>query len=335
MAVRFPSYLHRNRCGIYGFRFVVSRDLRDAFPYRERRLSLLTPVLGRAKVVAYSLALYARHRLALVRAMDDDDQARASAESFLSDLVIERDRIQCRFGHVSLRKAALGEHMAAVGERLRQLLVAQANPGSGLSAQIALPIETLQLIGRADGDDPLTHFELAVDAVLAEIQGLEVTGSDCDRELAQLAGESAAVRKSLEHHIAIREGRALHDAEKRTLAAFTAMIVTEGAGRLAGTASLMSQSALRQVQGLDVEAGQMSVTELFVAYCESHRAEWKNWPDRVKRDYGPVRDAFIKLNGDMRIEDLTVSHSRVFVESLKADAIRRGSRILAILSGLK
>lgn len=167
MAVRFPSYLHRNLCGIYGFRFVVTRDLRGTFAYSERRVSLQTPILRVAKTVAYSLAHYAGHRLVLIRAMREDE-AKASAEQFLSDLVAERDRIGVRFGEVTLSKATSAERMNDAGQRFRQLLAFIGHPIGGPAPQVNFPTEMLRLMGRTAADDVPTHFELALDAVSAE-----------------------------------------------------------------------------------------------------------------------------------------------------------------------
>lgn len=54
MAIRLPSYLHRNRCGIYGFRIVIPLDVRVFFKSKEYRVTLcLTdiPALGEGSLV--------------------------------------------------------------------------------------------------------------------------------------------------------------------------------------------------------------------------------------------------------------------------------------------
>ena len=49
MQIRLASHLHRNRCGIYGFRFVIPKLLHVYFPQEEYRFSLKTADKNKAK----------------------------------------------------------------------------------------------------------------------------------------------------------------------------------------------------------------------------------------------------------------------------------------------
>lgn len=83
---------------------------------------------------------------------------------------------------------------------------------------------------------------------------------------------------------------------------------------------------MRRLQGLQIEGGQMPISELFKGYCDAQRGVWKNWHDRVRRDYDPARDLLIdELGGDLAIERLTVDHVGRFARRVKADGATKDS----------
>lgn len=93
MAVRLPSYLHRNRCGVFGFRLVVPADLRVAFSFHERRFTLGTRASQVALRLAYSLGLQVQGAFSFIRAMTDEEAKRSAAEAFMQQMADERDRM--------------------------------------------------------------------------------------------------------------------------------------------------------------------------------------------------------------------------------------------------
>lgn len=83
---------------------------------------------------------------------------------------------------------------------------------------------------------------------------------------------------------------------------------------------------VRQLRGLDVESGRKPISALFQDYFEDHREAWKHFDARVKNDYGPVRDEFIALVGDLPIERLTTKHAKAFADRIKASELAPGTK---------
>ncbi|MDQ7968993.1 MAG: hypothetical protein REI95_05055, partial [Oxalicibacterium faecigallinarum] len=89
--ISLPSYLHRNRHAVFGFRVVIPTDLRQYFPLKEYRLSLRTASLCEAKPIALSLCHFVQchfHRIRKLggRGMESDNQ------NFLQSLAAEKQR---------------------------------------------------------------------------------------------------------------------------------------------------------------------------------------------------------------------------------------------------
>ncbi|MET0380202.1 MAG: DUF6538 domain-containing protein, partial [Spongiibacteraceae bacterium] len=73
MPIKLPSYLYRNRYGIFYFRITQPADLRTQFGYRETRISLRTPDRVVAVSVARHLTLRLEGHWRALRQMDEKD----------------------------------------------------------------------------------------------------------------------------------------------------------------------------------------------------------------------------------------------------------------------
>jgi hypothetical protein len=124
MAARLPAYLHRDRCGVFGFRFVVPGDLRHLFAQTEYRISLRTTSGRAAKLVTYSLTLHVQLRLRALRAMQDP----RDGERFMDDLREEVNAIRARFETITTRREEIHGAIDALGAEFRALLSAGAGP---------------------------------------------------------------------------------------------------------------------------------------------------------------------------------------------------------------
>jgi integrase len=84
---------------------------------------------------------------------------------------------------------------------------------------------------------------------------------------------------------------------------------------------------LRQIKGLDIERGKLSLRQLFADFYQANRTEgrkWKDWEDRVKRDYGPVENVTIGVLGNLKAEELNLSHVGRVADRLRSDASANG-----------
>jgi hypothetical protein len=89
--MRVPSYLHRNRHGVYGFRAVIPKRFRVAFTQREFRLTLGTSRICDAKRLARLLSAVLLAHLAGLPKMSSDD-ATAHGRLLVDDLARTRDQ---------------------------------------------------------------------------------------------------------------------------------------------------------------------------------------------------------------------------------------------------
>lgn len=90
MTITLPSYLHRNRHGIFGFRLVVPTRLRRHFEAKHYRFSLGTTNKNRAKSLALKLASLTWQTYQSMSHMSDDD-AKIAARDLVASINAELD----------------------------------------------------------------------------------------------------------------------------------------------------------------------------------------------------------------------------------------------------
>ncbi|MDZ4057756.1 MAG: site-specific integrase [Polynucleobacter sp.] len=90
MTITLPSYLHRNRHGIFGFRLVVPTRLRRHFETKHYRFSLGTTNKNRAKSLALKLASLTWQTYQSMSHMSDDD-AKIAARDLVASINAELD----------------------------------------------------------------------------------------------------------------------------------------------------------------------------------------------------------------------------------------------------
>lgn len=88
----------------------------------------------------------------------------------------------------------------------------------------------------------------------------------------------------------------------------------------------LSVALMRQLRGLDREAGEWTISRLFAEFLKAASKRWKHGAEHAeKRRYGPVRDVWIGLIGDIPVAHLEPAHVRRFAEHIKAEGERKGS----------
>lgn len=74
---------------------------------------------------------------------------------------------------------------------------------------------------------------------------------------------------------------------------------------------------VRQMHGLDVEAGRLPLSELFRLHREAHRDAWKNWPKRVSSEFLPLERMALEVIGDLPLERLSRTQIGSFADWIK------------------
>lgn len=74
---------------------------------------------------------------------------------------------------------------------------------------------------------------------------------------------------------------------------------------------------VRQMHGLDVEAGRLPLSELFRLHREAHREAWKNWPKRVSSEFLPLERMALEVIGDLPLERLSRTQIGSFADWIK------------------
>jgi hypothetical protein len=258
--------------------------------------------------------------MAKVYAMSSSE-ARSSGEAFIDDLAAEFARIQGEYLALTAQRSAVQARFRDAGKRFATVL--QSLPEG--SQEVPLSEEALSLLDR-NFEGPLTVNELRLDPLLHEIAEIKAEDADLLRKLAELAGASneLVLRRDTQDQLSTQQ--AAHALEKVGLSEFTAMQikVSKTSSKTLPVREDVSPTIIRRIHGLDQEADKYTLTKLFEMYCEDHRHEWKDWANRVKRDYNRVRNMLVSLVGDLRLEQLTVAHSRAFTDKAKSVSAATG-----------
>ena len=136
--MRLPARLHRNRHGVFGFRFVLPRRLRGTRSRREFRLTLGTKDPAIARVFAQHLGGVLQRRLALVHRMSDDDRNR-DVFALIHDIASEREKVWAEM----LRLAYYGAETDEQGDLLEDPLTKAIETHLWLQEMQSKPVETL------------------------------------------------------------------------------------------------------------------------------------------------------------------------------------------------
>lgn len=114
--------------------------------------------------------------------------------------------------------------------------------------------------------------------------------------------------------------------EWRSLTAETVAAPSISSPVLGTDSAPLPATFMRQLRGLDLEAGEWPVSRLFAEFLKAASKRWKHGAEHAeKRRYGPVRDVWISLIGDIPVAQLEPAHVRRFAEHIKAEGERKGS----------
>jgi len=156
MTIRLPSYLHRNRCGIYGFRIVIPQAIRVCFKSNEYRVTLFTAEKRRAKQLAFGLTNFVHAHFDSIRRKKMSGCNTPLEESFLENLEAERNRLLTAFQEVLETDEAIAalsvliyQSNQPLFERIMSLSMRrqQLSPSTELDTYIADTISAVDSLG--------------------------------------------------------------------------------------------------------------------------------------------------------------------------------------------
>jgi integrase len=294
MPIRLPSYLHRNRCGVLGFRVVIPSDLRLFFPAKEYRLSLRTSALSDAKLIAQCLAGFVNQHFGktrIMRGLGMENQNNA----FLKLLADERARLK---QHGDTIKALDGAEVAAlvefaadtlddeipgVGEVLRQLSSRQKAIDQERSA---LAAEGLATAIQADDADIDSHFC----DLHSKLHGLKQKEAELREDFDLLRHQVMSIRAKLEHHTELRAvtERAKLDQER----------ITDLASDLIVKAAAKLERAPAAHETKPSSAKLLSA--VVRAYCDDQKAEGK-WTAKTEAENQAIYALWLRIVPDRPI----------------------------------
>ncbi len=114
--------------------------------------------------------------------------------------------------------------------------------------------------------------------------------------------------------------------EWRTLAAQAVASPAPSSPAFGTDAAALPIQVIRQLKDLDLEAGDWPVSRLFAEFLKGRADKWKDGPEQAeRRRYGPVRDTWIGLIGDIPAAHLKPSHVRRFMDHIRDEGKRKGS----------
>lgn len=308
-----PSHVVQRRAG-FSFRLTVPADLRPIVGLREVVRSLKAPTRRVALAMSRRAALRGRMAFRMLRRM---------AETKTLDL---RDYRAWLLEQIEAELDAFDRRTASMNAAEREAWDAATDVDVDAAAQAMEPPPRPLPESDALAREILGRHGLSLDALDPEDQQVaRIEALAAWADLLILKSESATDQtRSFPTRADVLAGR-------------RGNLAGRSGGAQAGPLSIV---AMRQMQGLDIQAGKLRISELFGKYCEAKRGQWKDWENRVRREYLPIQNSMIGLLGDLPLEELNVGHIRSFADRVKADAEARGlkpatvDKVLTLTGGM-
>ena len=264
MPIRLPSHLHRNRCGIYGFRVVIPKDLRVSFSQREIRLSLRTSSRRAAKRRALRLAFMTNDYFERIRRAPTLDDAIALGQDYIESLG------SVSFDDLTESIRELLPHAEGTTNELVTRLIALREQSSAIkTAKLALLKEAFANIPEK-GDAEIDSLFCDLYADLAPS-----IASDCAlrNDLQDLTLEAQRTLHCALHSAELDAQQSAHEADRTSLEDFAANVAAKAAVKAAESISGRSPTPTTSVL----------LSGVVEAYCENQNAESK-WTKKTNAE---------------------------------------------------
>lgn len=301
MAIRFPSHLHRNRCGIFGFRVVIPRPLRVFFTSREYRLSLGTADLRAASRIALSLSVTVSSYYLAARRMQNNNTFNDEPVDLLAIL---RGAHECLEGLgkttavltpskvddalVRLVARALEDRIEGAGEALFDLWMRQCSL-NGRSAELSRQgLSTALNSSDEDVEGKFLDLHAAIHDLKSDQASLSASLTDFTHTISALATEDR-------HAEELRAVRESGSEQQALIAQFASDLLAKVAARPQPAQQRVSEPSSQPV-GLT----EPTLQEVISAYCDSQQSE-RAWTQKTLAENEAIFSLWLRIVGDVSI----------------------------------
>lgn len=279
--MRVPSYLHRNRHGVYGFRAVIPKRLRVRFAQHEFRLTLGTSRICDAKRLARLLSAVLLAHLAFLPKMSSDD-ANAQGKLLLDDLARARDQLAKKFLNLAEDPRGIEERREEIQVRLAAVTAEQERldllvhdledhtPDSQSRRDLASALDHLATRREALALDIVEHASLEE----AELQAM-----------LELREKARAIMMTAEHEEIVAKHAANFEQRKGDIKE-----MMEAALRASASGSVVAPAP---------RTGEL-LSKVIADYCDSQKAE-NRWTEKTAFETKAGIDLWLRIVGDQPI----------------------------------
>jgi integrase len=296
MRIQLLSRLHRNRCGIYGFRLVIPRSMRLIFIQNEYRFTLKTSDKLTAKRLALRLNDVAQTYFERIKKTVNFEEATNLAQEMLSAL--ENDSPQAVNAYLSeLEKVATGVDKT----KMRRLLELKKQSNALEENKIALLkrlVQSLASSSESEVDSITCDFYADVTPIKNEEVKLSKQINELTLEVQSLLHEKIA-------KINLDEAKRNFESDKEKLAQFASDMVAK-----ASLSSLNAQANTNPNEA-NLNKPKPLLSEVISDYCSHQLAESK-WSAKTEDTVNEIFRMWLWIVGDMPIADYGHEQNRQY-----------------------
>lgn len=301
MATHFPSHLHKNRYGVYGFRIVIPRDLRLSFPKHEIRISLRTTRKAEAKPHALRLALLTADYFSKIRVAPTYEEALAIGEELLQALG------GTAFDDLTEKLSVLIPLSEGDGTELLLKLIALRTEYSSTNEAklVLLQAMAAQLPGKSDAEIDSLSCDFYADVTPLVIKG--------NRLAAELNDLTLAAQKLLQNNVHSLQVQSLQDSQKAELSS-----VTEIAAAITLKAAQMAASG--SSAGIPTQSSQTPKSEQLTTVVEEYCANQLRegcWTLKTEAENRAIYALWIRIVADQSIRGYGYEQHRAYKAQLQ------------------
>ena len=301
MTLRFPTYLHRNRHKVFGFRVVIPASLRVKCCQKECRVSLRTSDAKQGKRLARELGYFTHTYFAKIKTMKTGD-SEASID-FVTDLRAERDRLTSKALELAERSVENEERVEAINERMAQLQQIKAFLDAAEESNSLTPEQETALTQAREA------WQEEFNGLLPQLLRLVANEDSINNDARLLRETGIRIALTADHEAQIEKQAAQHKTEKETLADFVNLIAHKTAQKSAGGAFAAQPAPPHQ------QAASERLSTVIAAYCESQIAEGK-WTEKTAQETRAVLTLWLRIVGDIPIRDYRHEQHREYRTAL-------------------
>ena len=313
MTITLPSYLHRNRHGIFGFRLVVPTRLRRHFETKHYRFSLGTTNKNRAKSLALKLASLTWQTYQSMSHMSDDD-AKIAARDLVASINAELDAALSIPPELELlRQTASLDQLKAYARKLFEELPAD-DAGRLLGEysielaerEVALKAQfesiSQRVLDSAKSDMGLFENDAQWEAHQTEVLEYEREKAQFERDFHALTHAVSRIRMHRDFEDERSKLTNEHESKLSEAAKFASLMMSHAptAHTSAATSSTPSPTATVHPSAA-AKTEKVMLSQVIEAFCDSRIAE-KKWSAKTEAENRAIYALWLDIAGDQPIE---------------------------------